>query len=200
MKHTVRSFSVGLLTSAVILLVVFLFMEDSAQTAEDMDAEEMIPYIEEQGFTVLTTEEYVKFSVNKEEKTAANTEKEEAKEDTETAKAESTSANQEEENNSSDAEAENTSSEEENQDTDTSTEEDEAETEDETPTTFTLTIESGMPSSNIGTILAEQNIIENAGDFTEYLDEHDYSLKVRAGTFEVSAGMSFYEIAEIITN
>lgn len=194
MKHTVRSFSVGLLTSAVILLIIFFVVEDTAQTAEDMDAEEMIPYIEEQGYTVLSTEEYVKFSVDKQEKTAAETEKEE---NTETTQAE-TKPEKQKEDNDSDTESEETSTEDE--ETDTSNEEEEEGTETNDSSTYTLTIESGMASSDISSILADQNIIEDASEFNDYLDEHDYSLQVKPGTRELSSDMSFYEIAEAITS
>lgn len=55
-----------------------------------------------------------------------------------------------------------------------------------------------MASSDISALLAEQNIIDNASEFNRYLDEHEYSLYVQIGTFEVSSDMSFYEIAERI--
>ncbi|WP_044476921.1 hypothetical protein [Oceanobacillus massiliensis] len=78
MKHTVRSFSVGLLTSAVILLIVFYFIEEPVQSAKDMDAEKIIPLIEAEGYTVLSKEEYIELSIGKTEKDQEETETKEA--------------------------------------------------------------------------------------------------------------------------
>ncbi|RDW19340.1 hypothetical protein CWR48_09135 [Oceanobacillus arenosus] len=63
-----------------------------------------------------------------------------------------------------------------------------------------MNIEPGMPSSMITSVLQEQGIIDDASEFNSYLEEHDYSLKVRMGTHQVTSAMSFYELAETITN
>src|SRR5699024_592618 len=87
-----------------------------------------------------------------------------------------------------------------NEDADEETESDENETEEEEnsddPVEYTLTIESGMPSSEIGTRLEENDIIEDADDFSNYLEEHDYSLQIKATDHDVTSEMSFYELAE----
>ncbi|OZU90666.1 hypothetical protein CIL03_02160 [Virgibacillus indicus] len=62
-----------------------------------------------------------------------------------------------------------------------------------------MTIESGMPSSSISDALAENNIIDDAEEFNQYLQDEEYSLKVQLGSFDLSSDMSFYEIAEAIT-
>lgn len=65
MKHTVRAFSIGLLTSAVILFIIFYFVEDSAKSVENIDIEEMIEYVENEGYAVLDQQEYISYSVQK---------------------------------------------------------------------------------------------------------------------------------------
>ncbi|RDW21921.1 hypothetical protein CWR45_00065 [Oceanobacillus chungangensis] len=62
-----------------------------------------------------------------------------------------------------------------------------------------MNIEPGMPASTITSVLADQGIIDDASEFNNYLDEHDYTLKVRMGTHKVTSAMSFYELAEAIT-
>ncbi|WP_010650883.1 endolytic transglycosylase MltG [Oceanobacillus massiliensis] len=59
-----------------------------------------------------------------------------------------------------------------------------------------MTISPGMASSDISSLLAENQIIQDASEFNSYLDEHDYSLQIQIGSYELTSDMSFYQIAE----
>lgn len=191
MKYTVRSFSVGLLTSGIILLIAFYFIGDSAQSVEDLDPEAMIPALENKGYTVLTKEEYISLTVKNGEEATAETEDQAAAESE--SEEQQTSNFKDKKEESADVGAS------EQEETDESATANEQETE-ESSSSYTLTINEGMASSDISSLLAGQNIVEDASEFNNYLNEHEYSDYIQIGTFKISSDMSFYEIAERIAN
>ncbi|GAA0457792.1 hypothetical protein [Alkalibacillus silvisoli] len=65
---------------------------------------------------------------------------------------------------------------------------------------FTLEIESGMSTRNIADLLKEENIIEDATEFVEFLTENDYSRQIQVGQYVVTSAMSDQQIAITITN
>ncbi|HLR08022.1 MAG TPA: hypothetical protein VK136_02020 [Bacillota bacterium] len=65
--------------------------------------------------------------------------------------------------------------------------------------TYTLEIKSGMNSSEISELLEENDIIDDAMEFSTFLEDEDYESDVQIGEFELSSDMSFKEIAEEIT-
>ncbi|MBU8879391.1 endolytic transglycosylase MltG [Bacillus sp. FJAT-29790] len=65
--------------------------------------------------------------------------------------------------------------------------------------TFKLKIVRGMSPYQIAMQLEKANIIDDADLFKNFLKENGYSRKIQSGTFEVSAGMSYVEIATLIT-
>lgn len=179
MKHTVRSFSVGLLTAGLIMLAVFYFLEEGNNKQTTLPTEEMISHIEQDGFRVLTEKEYIAFSVTNaqqedetENKETPSEEKENVAEVTEEKEAEKT----EEENKSDEAE------------------------EESKPVTKTINIENGMASSHISSMLEDENLVDDGKAFNKYLQDNDYSLRVQLGQHELTEGMSYYEIAEELTN
>ncbi|MBR3118737.1 MAG: hypothetical protein IKF29_05800 [Oceanobacillus sp.] len=205
MKHTVRAFSVGLLTSAVILFIIFYFVEDTVKSVEEIDVEEMIEHVESEGYAVLDQQEYISYSVQKKQKAEnAETEKSDSpKNDTKDKSSKETKAESKQESQDKSKKETSDESDDSNEDSDDEIkEEDNKENVEKEPENnvvqYTLTISPGMASSDISALLAEQNIIDNASEFNSYLDEHEYSLHVQIGTFEVSNDMSFYEIAERI--
>ncbi|TRM12714.1 endolytic transglycosylase MltG [Lentibacillus cibarius] len=66
--------------------------------------------------------------------------------------------------------------------------------------TYTLTVESGMTPSNISETLAQNNIIDDADEFTQYMENEGYSKLVQLGEFKLTSAMSRHDIAEVITN
>lgn len=187
MKQIVRSFSVGLFAAGIIMLIMFYF-SDTSNSAEDLELEELVPLVEEKGHRVVSEEEYIALSVQSEDNGESTEE-----------------SQQDANNNTNDSETETedneAADEDERSEDEGSENEESAEEENNEPVEYTLEINSGMASSEIGSVLAENDIIDNASDFTSYLEEHDYTLEVKAGEHEVSSDMSFYELAEeIVTN
>ena len=187
MKHHIRAFAIGLFTSSLIILIVFFLVRDSQTAIEDVNAEELIPVLEDQGYTVLSQEEYISYSVNgSESENDSDTNNESSDENTE-------QNNEDTENNTED--------EEETSEEDSSNEEDaEEDSEEDSPKEYELTIETGMASSQISDILESEDIIESASDFNTYLEDNDYAINVKPGTFEITSDLSHFEIAEIITS
>ncbi|UOE54411.1 hypothetical protein LIT38_20650 [Bacillus sp. CMF12] len=64
---------------------------------------------------------------------------------------------------------------------------------------YQLTIESGMTPGEIAVQLEKANVINQAADFGNYLEEYGYSKKIQLGTFELTPDMSYKEIAKVIT-
>jgi hypothetical protein len=63
----------------------------------------------------------------------------------------------------------------------------------------TYTVESGMTLSEMSSDLEELNIIDDAQSFSEYMEEHEYSRAIQLGEYKLRSGLSFEEIAEILT-
>ena len=185
MKHTVRSFSVGLLAAGLIMLVVYLFLDESMKAEQDYNKDEVIAHVEQEGYRVITEEEYISMSVAKTQQDNLEKNKVEPNKEEESSIEEEDTSNVVEEENSSEEQQEETVEEKE---------------EDNTPALKTITIEPGMATSQISSMLANQNLIDDAQEFNSYLQEHEYSLRVQMGDHELKEGMSFYEIAEALTN
>lgn len=183
MKHTVRSFSVGLLAAGLIMLVVYLFLDQSTKAEQDYNKDEVIAHMEQEGYRIITEEEYISMSVTKAHQDKLEASKEDSSEEEESSIEEEDTSNEVEEDDSSEEQQEETD-----------------EVEENTPTIKTITIEPGMATSQISSMLADQNLIDDAQEFNSYLQEHEYSLHVRMGDHELREGMSFYEIAEAMTN
>lgn len=62
-----------------------------------------------------------------------------------------------------------------------------------------LTIEAGDWSSDVSAKLERLGIISNAKDFDQYLNNNGYSSSISAGTYKVSVGESYSELARKIT-
>ena len=63
MKQPIRYFSIGLLSSTVILMLFFLFLEDQQGSVEDVPVESLIDAVKAQGYHVLSEDEYISLSV-----------------------------------------------------------------------------------------------------------------------------------------
>ena len=66
-------------------------------------------------------------------------------------------------------------------------------------TVFTLSITSGMTSNRVADILVEQGLVDNGYNFNMYLHENGYASKLRVGDYQIKSGLSYGEIADIIT-
>ena len=115
--------------------------------------------------------------------------------ETELAKMESEYAEDGQGTESTDEAAAEESSESETEEADSSTEESSSEA-----VTATVVINNGDPSSIAARQLQDQGIIENSADFDNFLEENNLSNLIRPGTFTIESGMSFQEIADILSS
>lgn len=67
-------------------------------------------------------------------------------------------------------------------------------------TTATIVINEGDPSSLAARQLQEQGIIEDSTEFDNFLEDNSLSNLIRPGTFTIESGMSFQEIADILSS
>ena len=77
----------------------------------------------------------------------------------------------------------------------------EAPTTEATPTVkeFTFTVERGMFSEAVTRLLVQGGIITNEAEFNQYLSDTGYDEKIQTGVFTVNSGMSYEEIAKILS-
>lgn len=176
MKHLLRSFAAGLFSAGVIMLAAYYFSEESR---EELTADEMIPIVEEEGYHVLTSDEYISLAVQPKDKEENTEEKAETKQEDKKEKAEN-------------KEKEERKEEEKNNE----------KKEDKQPETssYTLQIKPGMLTPEITELLEENKIIDDAAKFNRYLEEHEYSPKIQIGNFKLTSDMDYYQIAETITD
>ena|SRR5690625_517220 len=190
MKQTVRSFSIGLLTAGVIMIIGFYFFgSESAQTKE-LTVDEMVPLVEAEGYRIVSEEDYISLSVRNEDNSGSDEEEEEETGESTDESETSEENTDEEENNREENDSNENADEEENE---------EADEEEEEVTTYTLNIQPGMTTSEFSSLLEENDIVDDASEFNQYIEEEDYSLRVQIGEFELTSDMSMYEVAEEIT-
>ncbi|WP_047984127.1 hypothetical protein [Ornithinibacillus californiensis] len=188
MKHTIRAFAVGLLTAALIMLVVNYFSNGSTQDLSEMPIEDIIEDLKDKGYRVLSETEYISLSLNGEVK---KNETEIASETEETSTEESTQETSEENQ-------EETNSDDESSIGDTSTSNEE-EQQEESVNTYTVTIQSGMAPSTISNELEANGIVNDADEFISYLEDEGYVVRIQLGDFTLTSDMSHFEIAEALT-
>lgn len=66
-------------------------------------------------------------------------------------------------------------------------------------TTAKITVVGGMGSEQVAELLEEAGIIKDVADFDSYLNKNGYSTRIEIGTFEVNSGMTYEEIATILS-
>ncbi len=64
---------------------------------------------------------------------------------------------------------------------------------------FTFTIESGMYSEAVTKMLVQGGIIKNETEFNLFLETTGYEEKIQTGVYTVNSGMTYEEIAKIIS-
>ncbi|SCW47693.1 YceG-like family protein [Eubacterium ruminantium] len=65
--------------------------------------------------------------------------------------------------------------------------------------TVTIVVESGMYSEEVAERLMEAGIIDDAYDFNIWLESTGYATALEVGEFQVKKGMSYEEIAKVLT-
>jgi len=177
MRGTLRAFSLGLFAAGLIVVITSLFTDNSSSIetiAKEPALDEMIEIMKHEGYRVVTEDEYITLSL------AENNEQEEQKKE---------------------EEPEKDSSEQKDKDNDKGKEEDsdKNEEEEESIEKYTLHIKDGMPSSEIGDLLEENNIIDDGSKFNKFLTDEGYDVGVQLGKFKVTSDMNFEDIAKAIT-
>ena len=179
MKQPIRFFSIGLFTATIVILIVYSIFNGGASNEKvDLTVDEMIEAIETDGYRVVSEEDYITYTVNKD--IANQNAKEDNKTSSDNAQKDSEKVNKDENNKKEP----------------TKSEEPE---EDKEVTTYTIKVKQGMMPETIAEQLENNNIIESATSFAKYLEDNGYSPYVQIGSFKVSSEMSKKELAEKIT-
>lgn len=64
---------------------------------------------------------------------------------------------------------------------------------------ITFTIERGMYSETVSQRLKELGVIDDAAEFNRYLVDNGYAGRIRIGTYTFTTGMSYADVAAIIS-
>ncbi|MDM5229162.1 hypothetical protein QUF73_23930 [Cytobacillus sp. NJ13] len=157
-KRNTRAFAFGILMAVIAFGTAYFFIKPDQSENRKIDENRAKEFLQTNGYTVLTDEEYTLLQQTKSEDPANKYTEEKEK---------PAEKNTEPEENSQEV--------------------------------YQLTINSGMTPGEIAAQLEKANVIDQAADFGNYLEEYGYSKKVQLGTFELTADMSYKEIAKIIT-
>ncbi len=65
--------------------------------------------------------------------------------------------------------------------------------------TATITVVGGMDSEQVARLLEDAGIVESAADFDSFLNQNGYSTRIEVGTFEVHGGMTYEELADVLS-
>lgn len=185
MKIPIRFFAIGLFTAAFIALIVYLITGDRQTSADDLPKEELIASIEEQGYRVITQDEYISYTVYRDEmKEKEEAEKEQNKNDSQAKATDQKEASKAEKEK---AEA----------DKQQATDKDEKQK--ETVRKVKIKVKEGMVSQDIAKKLKAEKIIDDEKKFVKYMEDNDYSAYIQIGTFTLKSDMTLKEIAETLT-
>lgn len=194
MKIPIRYFSIGLLTASIIILLMFLIIDEEEASIEEYSLEELTEAVEEKGYRVISQDDFISFSMYLDEQ--KNGEKQEEKE-----KKKDEKKVDKEEKKDKKATASNKKDKKEKEDT--SKKKDKKEIKDKKDKkerkTATIRVQQGDLPKDIGIQLKEKGIIKNVDKFVKYMEDNNYSPKVQIGSFKVNSDMSHKEIAETLT-
>jgi len=178
MKQIIRAFSLGLLISSATLITIYYTIGFSSGEPESMSQEEMKEQLKKQGLRVITETEYIslQYQQDKEKNKNNNSIKENpVKQEipTEQENKKTEKPKKQAESNSNKDDKENKS--------------------------FTIQIASGMKTSEISEMLADNGIIKDSFKFDQYLEKNGYAAKIQIGKYRLSSDMNQEEIAKEIT-
>lgn len=69
----------------------------------------------------------------------------------------------------------------------------------DTKTKATITVSGGMSSETISSLLENAGLVDSASKFNSFLVQNGYDKKLETGSFDISGGMTYEEIAGILT-
>ncbi|TQS74552.1 endolytic transglycosylase MltG [Ornithinibacillus gellani] len=200
MRSPIRAFSLGLFAAGLIILISSLFFNTSEKRAEEYPVDDMINIMKDEGYRVMSESEYIALSLQKDDeqqKANEDTEKTDKDDKQDQAKDDQTTDSKDNSKKETDKKEDNTKDKtSEHEKTD---KKDDKKDDKDKVVTYTLKIESGMPSSTIGDLLEENKVIKDGSKFNKYLEDEGYSLKIQLGNFKVNSDMTFNEIAKLLT-
>lgn len=211
MKLPIRFFGVGLLTASIIFSITLYFFNDKEANLDEISIEDLSAYLETEGYHVITQEQYISFAVfEREQQIKQNEEDNEAENSTEDNEDNSDKNVDEESNKDSNKDSNNNENEENKDEPDNDGNDNEEENSDENNTdnndgekevhSYTLTVKENMLAPDVGKLLENNKIVENATEFANYLVQNNYSRFIQLGDHKLTSDMSHYEIAEKITS
>ena len=176
MKQAIRYFSLGLLLS-VLLLYGYQFFNKEDRAAS-FSEEELINLVEDEGYHVITNEEYITYSLNKDE-----------------------AGENQEASNSEEKEKQDDKKKEDKEDDNKEEESDDNEDEEDEVVKADIKVDENTYTPDIADKLIDKKIIDkDDGDkFVEYIEDNDYSDYIQLGTFKVDSEMSMKDLAETFT-
>ena len=69
----------------------------------------------------------------------------------------------------------------------------------DTKTKATITVSGGMSSETISSLLENAGLVDSASKFNSFLVQNGYDKKLETGSFDIPGGMTYEEIAKILT-
>lgn len=88
-----------------------------------------------------------------------------------------------------------------NSEEDHENEDDQQTSEDEEKTvSYQLEVTEGMLPGDVSELLEDNDIINNASELNDYLEDHGISTRIQLGSFELNNEMSISEIATVLTD
>lgn len=69
----------------------------------------------------------------------------------------------------------------------------------DTKTKATITVSGGMSSETISSLLEDAGLVDSASKFNSFLVQNGYDKKLETGSFDISGGLTYEEIAGILT-
>jgi len=186
MKLAIRYFSIGLLTASIVLFIMYLIVDDTSQAIEDLSVEELATALEDKGYRTITQDEFISYSVYRDEQ-------KEAEEKKESEKAKSNKASKDDSKDKVEEKEEKNRTDEKKQETKKD------EKEKKKPKTATITVKEGSVTQDIGKELEKEGIVKDANEFVKYMEDNDYSSRIQIGKFKVNSDMSLKQLAETFT-
>lgn len=178
MKLTIRAFALGIFTASLIILIVLLSTNGFKKDASQLEANEMITALKDDGYRVMTESEYISLSVQhdearKEENEQKQVEHEKKRKELQGDKKESKKEKKDNDKKKKDKKDE--------------------------VRTITIKVKEGMPPSKISDRLESEGVIKDARKFDKYLEKNNHVKYIQLGSHKIKTNMTHAEIAKALT-
>lgn len=198
MKQPIRFFAIGLFTAAILMFGYFSLFDQST-AVENAPVEDLISQIEDEGYRVITEEEFITFSLldlDEADVKDKRVEQEKEKEDKKKDSKKESDASKEEKKDSKDTSSDKKKDE---KDEKKSSDDKKEKSKKKKSETITITTDQGVVTEDIADMLYKEKVIDDKQKFLDYMEDNDYSPYIQIGTFKVKKDMSFKELAKTFT-